>query len=71
MLRIMKEIWQKSINPLEKNNCIADHEHWPASIKPTCQWFPFHAIMEYTGNIMQDGTHLTALVTQGMGDQGM
>ena len=42
-----------------KNNCQADHDHWPASIKSTCQWFPFHAIMEYTGNIMQDDTNLT------------
>ena len=39
-------------------NRIADHEHWPASIKSTIQWFPFHTIMEHTGNIMQDDTHL-------------
>ena len=32
----------------------ADHNHWPASIKSTCQWFTFHAIIEYTVNIMQD-----------------
>ena len=37
-----------------------DHDHWSASIKSTCQWFPFHAVMEYTGNIMQDDTHLTS-----------
>ena len=30
------------------------------SIKSTLQWFPFHAIMEYTGNIIQDDTHLTS-----------
>ena len=29
----------------KKINCIDDFEHWPASIKSTCQWFPFHAIM--------------------------
>ena len=46
--------------PSEKNkiNRIDDHKRWPASIKSTCQWFPFHAIMEHTGNIMQDDTHL-------------
>ena len=37
-----------------------DHNHGPASIKSTLQWFPFSAIMEYTGNIMQDDTHLTS-----------
>ena len=42
----------------KKINRHADHDHWPASIKSTCQWFPFHAIMEYTENIMQDDTHL-------------
>ena len=42
----------------KKINRQADHNHWPASIKSTCQWFPFHAIMEYTGNIMEDYTHL-------------
>ena len=26
-----------------------DHDYWPASIKSTLQWFPFRAIMEYTG----------------------
>ena len=36
----------------------ADHDHWPASIKSTLQWFTFHAIMEYTGNLMKDDTHL-------------
>ena len=44
----------------KKINRIDDFEHWPASIKSTPQWFPFHAIMEYTGNIMQDDTHLTS-----------
>ena len=44
----------------KKINRQADHDHWPASIKPTCQRFPFHAIMEYTGNIMQYDTHLTS-----------
>ena len=42
----------------KKINRHADHDHWPASIKSICQWFTFHAIMEYTGNIMQDDTHL-------------
>ena len=41
-------------------NRIDDFEHWPESIKSTLQWFPFHSIMEYTGNIMQDDTHLTS-----------
>ena len=36
----------------------ADQDHWPASIKSTCQWFLFHSIMDYTGNIMQDDTQL-------------
>ena len=44
----------------KKINRIDDFEHCPASIKSTLQWFPFHAIMEYTGNIMQDDTHLTS-----------
>ena len=39
---------------------IDDFEHWPESIKSTLQWFPFHEIMEYTGNVMQDDTHLTS-----------
>ena len=30
------------------------------SIKSTVQWFPFLEMMEYTGNDMQDDTHLTA-----------
>ena len=34
------------------------HEQCPASIKSTIQWFPFHIIMEHTGNIMQDDKHL-------------
>ena len=42
----------------KKVNRIDDFEHWPASIKSNIQWFPFHAIMKYTGNIMQDDTHL-------------
>ena len=42
----------------KKMNRLADHEHWPASIKSTCRWFPSHAIMEYTVNIMKDDTHL-------------
>ena len=37
----------------KKINRIDDHKHWPASIKSTSQWFPFHTIMENTGNIMQ------------------
>ena len=41
-----------------KHNRIDDHKHWPASIKSTCHWFPFHDIMEHTRNIMQDATHL-------------
>ena len=50
----------ENYKPSEKRkiNCLADHDHWPESIKSTCQWFPFHDIMEYTGNIMQDDTHL-------------
>ena len=41
-------------------NCIDDFEHWPASIKSTLQWVPFGAVKEYTGNVMQDDTHLTS-----------
>ena len=41
-------------------NRIDDFEHWPASIKSTIQWFPFHEIMEYTGNDVQNDTHLTS-----------
>ena len=44
----------------KKINRQADHDHWPASIKSTLQWFPFHAIMEYTRNLMQDDTHITS-----------
>ena len=29
----------------KKINCIDDFKHWPASIKSTLHWFPFHAIM--------------------------
>ena len=42
---------------IKKNNYIDDSEHWPESIKSTLQWFTFHEIMEYTGNVMQDDTH--------------
>ena len=42
----------------KKINRQDDHDHWPASIKSILHWFPFHAIMEYTGNLMQDDTHL-------------
>ena len=42
----------------KKINRIDYHEHWPASIKSTIQWFSFLNIMEHTGNIMQDYTHL-------------
>ena len=45
---------------LKKINRIDEFEHWPASIKSTLQWFPFLEIMEYTGNYMQDDTHLTS-----------
>ena len=41
---------------------IDDFEHWPASIKSNPQWFHFHAIMEYTGNIIQDDTHLMSSI---------
>ena len=41
-------------------NGIDDFKHWPESVKSTLQWFPFHEIMEYTGNVMQDDTHLTS-----------
>ena len=44
----------------KKINRQADQDHWPVSIKSTLQWFPFHAIMEYTGNIMEDDMHLTS-----------
>ena len=44
----------------KKINLQADHDHWPASIKSTLQWFPFLEIMEYTGNDMQNDTHLTS-----------
>ena len=52
----------ENYRPSEKKkiNRHDDHNHWPVSIKSTCQWFPFHAIMEYTGNIMQDDTNLTS-----------
>ena len=52
----------KSHLPFDKNkiNLQDDHDHWPASIKSTLQWFPFHSIKEYTGNLVQDDTHLTS-----------
>ena len=48
--------------PSDKNkiNLQDYHDHLPTSINSTLQWFPFHAIMEYTGNIMQDDTNLTS-----------
>ena len=46
----------------KKINRINDFEHWPESIKSTLQWFPFHEIMEYTGNVMQYDTHLTSSI---------
>ena len=62
MLQSMKIYMAKSHLPSHKNKIIRidDFEHWPASIKSTIQWFPLHTIMEYTGNIMQDYTHLTS-----------
>ena len=61
MLQSMKNMAKTNIpSDKKKINRQADHDHWPPSIKSTCQWFPFHAIMEYTGNIMQDDTHLTS-----------
>ena len=44
---------------IKKINRIGDFKHWPESIKSTLQWFPFHKI-KYTGNVMQDDTHLTS-----------
>ena len=44
----------------KKINRIDDFKHWPASIQSTIQWFPIGAVMEYTGNDMQDDTHLTS-----------
>ena len=41
-------------------NCKDEFKHWPESIKSTMQWFPFLEIMEYTGNDMQNDTHLTS-----------
>ena len=41
-------------------NRIYDFEHWPVSNKSTIQWFPFLEMMEYTGNDMQDDTHITS-----------
>ena len=43
-----------------KINRIDDFEHWPESIKSTLQQFPFIEIIEYTGNYIQDNTHLTS-----------
>ena len=45
---------------IKKFNSIDDFKHWSESIKSTLQWFPFRAIIEYTGNFMQDDTHLTS-----------
>ena len=42
----------------KKINRIGDHEHWPASIKSTIQWFHFHTIIEHNGNIIQDDKHI-------------
>ena len=44
---------------LKKINRKDEFEHWPESIKSTLQWFPFLEMMKYTGNVMQDDTHLT------------
>ena len=44
----------------KKNNRKDEFKHWPESIKSTMQWFPFLEIMEYTGNDMQNDTHLTS-----------
>ena len=44
----------------KKINRIDDFENWPVSIKSTIQWFPFLGIMKYTGNDMQNDTHLTS-----------
>ena len=41
-----------------KINRIDDHEHWPASIKSTIQWFPFLTIMEHTANKMQENVRI-------------
>ena len=40
-------------------HCKDEFKHWPESIKSTMQWFHFLEIMEYTGNDMQNDTHLT------------
>ena len=45
---------------LKKINCIDEFEHWPESIKSTLKWIPFLEPTEYTGNVMQDDTHLTS-----------
>ena len=37
-----------------------EFKHWPDSIKSNIQWFPFLEIMEYTGNDMQNDTHITS-----------
>ena len=47
--------------PLQKKiNRKDEFKHWTKSIKSTMQWFPFLEIMEYTGNDMQNDTHLTS-----------
>ena len=59
MLHSMKEIWRLiCINPPKTINFIADQKTLACINKSSCQWFPFHAIMEHTGNIMQDDMHL-------------
>ena len=45
---------QKQINRID------EFKHWPETIKSTMQWFPFLEMMEYTGNYMQDDTHITS-----------
>ena len=45
---------------IKKIDRIDDFGHWHDSIKSTLQWFPFGDVMEYTGNLMQDDTHLTS-----------
>ena len=37
-----------------------EFEHWPASIKSSLHSLPFLEMMKYTGNDMQDDTHLTS-----------
>ena len=62
MLQSMKKNMTLSHVPsyLKKINRIDDFKHWPESIKSTIQWFPFHEVMEYNGNVMQYDTYLTS-----------